>query len=158
MPKEGSCRICEFFQKPYRQSEKETFNKLVREGVSLRRLEVFFQALNLKVKKDAINSHLHKCMSTEVSTQREIEKETKKEGIRRIGKRVKDFLIKPDLPKIEECSHTVTVHYFDVSSEMVITECKLCGKILGSQDPERSELERDRDPRNLVIYRSLRKE
>lgn len=157
MPRSGYCRICQFFRKPYRRSEKEIFEKLVREGTSLRRLEVFFQALNLKVRKDAINSHIHNCMSVEASTQRQIEKGIKREGLKSMGKKLTGFFIpKKETPTFpESCPHTQTISFFDLRSERVLTKCKMCGKLLtGSADPHEKPKNRRRD---LIIYGSLRK-
>jgi len=157
MPKSGYCRICQFFRKPYRSSEKETFQKLVREGCSLRRLEVFFQALNLKVRKDAINSHIHNCMSIEASTQRQIEKGIKREGLKSISRKLGGFFIpKKEEPMIPtECPHTVTIPFFDLSSERVHVRCRQCGKVLyGSADPHKKQKRRRKD---LIVYGSLKK-
>ena len=156
MPRSGYCRICRFFGKPYRQSEKETFEKLVREGTSLRRLEVFFLALNLKVRKDAISNHIKKCMSLEVSEQRTIEKEIQK-GKVTIGQKVKGFFIRPKEEPIipTECPHTVTIPFFDLSSERVRVRCRQCGKVLsGSVDPHKKQKRRRKD---LIVYGSLKK-
>ncbi|NIO37387.1 hypothetical protein GTO27_06755 [Candidatus Bathyarchaeota archaeon] len=139
----------------YRQSEKETFEKLVREGTSLRRLEVFFQALNLKVKKDAINSHIHSCMNIEASTQREIEKGIKRGSLKSVGRKLGGFFIKPkEEPQIPKaCSHEVTEPFFDLCSEKVRVRCRQCGKVLpGSADPDKKQKRRRRD---LIIYGSL---
>jgi len=155
MPKSGYCRICQFFGKPYRQNEKETFEKLVREGTSLRRLEVFFQALNLKVRKDAISNHIKKCMNLEVSEQRRIEKELARE--KGFGQKVKGFFIRlkedPILPA--ECPHTNTENFFDLGSERVLTRCRKCGEIFsGSFGPHKKKTKKRND---LLILESLRK-
>lgn len=150
------CRICKFFDKPYRQNEKRIFEKLVREGKSLRKLETFFEALSVKANKDTIARHIRH-MNLDVSTQRRIEKQLKKEktskGIRRIGKRVKELFIRPT-EVIEECPHTVCIPFYDIASEQVYPMCRKCGKILGrGRDPHESENKR----RNLEIYRRLRR-
>ena len=118
---------------------------------------MFFQALNLKVKKDAINSHIHSCMSIEVSAQREIEKGIKRGSLKSIGRKLGGFFIRPkEEPQIPKaCSHEVTEPFFDLSSERVHVRCRQCGKVLsGSEDPHKKKR---RDHRNLVIYGSLRK-
>ena len=160
MPKEGFCKICKFFDKPYRQNERRIFQKLVREGASLRRLEVFFEALSLKVRKDTINSHIHKCMNPDIRTQRIYEKDIKREktskGIRRVSQRVKEFFVKPTVI-IEECPHSQTEPFYDVNSEQVYARCQKCGQILGhGLDPHEIE-KRQNKRRNLEILRRLSK-
>lgn len=132
-------------------SERETFNKLVREGVSLRRLEVFFSALGLKVKKDTIASHIYN-MGVEVKEQRKLEKAIK------LGHRVRDFFTKPEATNQTKCKHLRTEYFFDINSEKVCTKCLDCGAVLDSGiDPEEN-LERMNGPdRNLKIWRSLQK-
>ena len=156
MPKSGYCRICQFFRKPYRQSEKEIFEKLVREGTSLRRLEVFFQALNLRVRKDAISNHIKKCMNLEVSEQRRIEKELAKEkGLRELGRKISGFFIKPKLEELpKKCPHTATTSFQSFHDGNIYTKCLECGKILGSFDPHSKKTKRKND---LLILESLRK-
>ncbi len=159
MPKKGFCRICQFFHKPYRQSEKETFEKLVREGTSLRRLEVFFQALNLKVRKDAISNHIKKCLNLEISEQRRIEKELAKgRGLSGVGRKLGGFFIRPKEDPIlaTECPHAYTENFFDLKSERVLTRCKKCGEILsGNFDPHKEKTKRKN---NLLLWESLRHE
>jgi hypothetical protein len=154
VPKMGYCRICSFFEKPYRRSEKETFEKLVRENVSLRRLEIFFTALNLRVKKDAIASHIHKCMGIEVEQQRAAEKNIKK-GIEAI-KKIKDWFITPEPPMLPECRHLRAYRFFDVGNEVVVEKCLDCGKILGSYSLERGQVQDHY--KNLRIYEALRRD
>jgi hypothetical protein len=156
MPKIGYCRICKFFEKPYRQSEKENFEKLVREGVSLRRLEVFFAALSLRVRKDAIASHIHNCMGIEVKEQRELEKDGQREGLQRIGKTLREFFLPLKAnPEASECLHLNTIPFFDMQTEEVYERCQSCGKVLtGSKDPHSTPRTEKKD---LLILESLRK-
>ena len=152
------CKICRFWRdRRYLISEKEQFEKLAREGVSLRKLEIYFQALHFTVKKNAISSHIKNCMNIQVSQQRGIEKSIKKEGIKKLGKKLGGFFIpkkkEPMIPT--ECPHTVTIPFFDLSSERVHVRCRQCGKILfGSADPHKKQKRRRKD---LIVYGSLRK-
>jgi len=152
------CRICRFFQKyPYKLSEKELFEKKCREGTSLRKLELLLEAYGLKAKKDLIAKHIKVCMNVQVAQQREIEKEIKKKGIRAVGQKLRQFFVKPELPKTLECEHLRTTQFFDMGREEVFIKCLDCGKILGSYDPEENERRMERDPRNVILYNALRK-
>ena len=150
------CKICRFFEKPYRKSEQMTFEKLAREGCSLRKLEIFFLALNFKANKDSINKHIKVCMGVDVSTQRIIEKDIKREGIRGIPRRVKEFFIRPTEIIPKGCPHSVTIPFYDVASEQVYARCQRCGEVLkGSIDPHEIEKRKKKDPRNKILYWSL---
>ena len=105
----------------------------------------------------AINSHIHNCMSVEASTQRHIEKGIKREGLKSIGRKLGGFFIpkKKEPMILTECPHTVTVPFFDLSSERVHVRCRQCGKVLsGSVDPHKKQKRRRKD---LIVYGSLKK-
>lgn len=159
MPRRGYCRICKYWNDyPYKVSERELFNKKVREGTSLRKLELLLEAYGLKARKDLIRTHIKNCMNLEVSEQRRIEKELAKgKGLKSIGKKLGGFFIpKKEEPMIPtECPHSMTVPFFDLGSERVHVRCRQCGKVLsGSADPHKKQKRRCRD---LIIYGSLRK-
>ena len=155
MPK--GCRICRFWEKySYRVSERELFEKKVRESTSLRKLELLLESYGLKAKKDLINRHIHDCMGIEAKEQREQEKEIKTEGIRN---RVKEFFIRPqELPQTEKCEHLRTESFWDISSERVHCRCLDCGEILGfGVDAQDNTRRMEKDSRNLIIYGALKK-
>ena len=156
MPIEGYCRICEFWKRyPYRVSERELFNKKVREGTSLRKLELLLEAYGLKAKKDLIRKHISVCMNTEVSEQRRFEKVLQK--TKDMGHKAKEFFIRPQPFQPPKCPHTLTETFFSVPHEGLFVKCKMCGKLLSRipVDPEELEKRQRKDPRNLIIYRSL---
>ena len=156
MPRNKGCRICKFWDKyPYRISDKELFEKKIREGTSLRKLELLLEAFGLKARKDLINRHIHECMDTEVHTQRRIEKKLK-QGI---GKRIQEYFTRPREEDPLECPHTLQIPFFDILDEQVKSRCQLCGKIISNYgiDPHETRTRQLRDPRNRLIYDSLRR-
>lgn len=167
------CRICKFFEDyPYKLSEKELFEKKAREGTSLRQLSLLLEAYNLKANKDTISKHIKVCMGIDVSTQRAIEKDIKKEGIRAIGRKVKEFFVRPSEVVPLECPHNrIRLEYgtpiahntgraIEIpldSSEKVKVVCSECGKVLDEIDPEEVERRKRKglDHYDYAIYRSL---
>jgi hypothetical protein len=149
------CKICDYFKNGYRKNDEENFKKLVAENVSLRRLEIFFKALNYPVQKDTIRKHiLH--METSVKEQRETEKSLKKEETKGTVNKIKDFFIRPDLPvpsKVE-CTHLNSRKTWNLATETVDEYCSSCGKLLGSYSPEEARSNPDRDS---WLYRGLRR-
>lgn len=156
MPRHGYCRICEYWRAhPYKVSERELFNKKVREGTSLRKLELLLEAYGLKAKKDLINKHIQECMGLEAKAQRNIEKSIQREGLKRVTRRVKSFFVRPKLEELpKECSHTVTTSFLSMHDGNIYTKCLECGKILGSFDPHKKKTKRKND---LLILESLGK-
>jgi len=158
MPRQGYCRICEFWKTYlYKVSERELFTKKAREGTSLRKLELLLEAYGLKARKDLIRTHIKNCMNLEVSEQRRIEKQLAKgKGLKSIGKKLGFFIPKKEEPMIPtECPHTVTIPFFDLSSERVHVRCRQCGKVLsGSADSHKKQKRRRKD---LIVYGSLKK-
>lgn len=157
MPK--GCRICQFWERyPYRVSERELFEKKAREGVSLRKLELLLEAYGLKAKKDLISKHIKVCMNLEVSEQRQIEKQIKKEktGISKITEKISKFFIKPEvvIPERQECLHLITTKIWNFEKEGVDEFCTQCGEHLGFYEVEDGRPRRDSD---IVLWGALRK-
>lgn len=153
------CRICRFFEKyPYKRNDKTFFETKARQGASLRKLELLLESYGLKAKKDLINKHLKECLGFE--TERKIEREAKKSrGVRGIPKKVKKFFVRHSEVIPQGCPHSVTVPFFSPPHERVFVKCKMCGKILTPYgiDPEEAEKRQSKDPRNKIIYASLRR-
>lgn len=147
------CRICAFWEKyPYRLNDRLFFEKKCREGTSLRKLELLLESYGIRAKKDLISKHIRVCMNVQVSQQREIEKGIKKEGIKRVGKKLRNFFIRPEEPKLPQaCKHVATESFYDISSERIFTRCKICKALLGSADPE----EKNNKRKSEAIWRSL---
>jgi hypothetical protein len=152
------CQICRFFsEKPYRNLEKEFFEKKAREGVSLRELSLLLESYGLKIGKDAISKHIRECLPSEIREQREAEKERKakesKSLFKKIGFKIKDF-VSPQ--GVQECSHNQGwIEYFDLLHEEVVRLCSSCRKEILRYDPEEDSRRIETNPRNMRIYESL---
>lgn len=154
-----NCRICKFWKKyPYKLSEKHFFEAKVREGCSLRKLEVLLESYGIKAKKDLINRHIKNCMGSEVLGQRLSEKELLKEKREGFTGKLRRFFNRPLPVPIPKCEHLVTENFFDMYKEVVRTRCKDCGKVLsGSIDPN-SKSKRNttyRDYKSQIILEAL---
>lgn len=159
MAKKGYCRICEFWNKyPYKISDQEFFEAKCRQGISLRKLELLLESYGLKAKKDLINKHIHECLG--IAREREIEKEVKRKTI---GRKLRNFFVKPEPSLPKGCEHRRTKYSFEhnystkTSDGLVHVICLDCGAVVSKFDPELQERSMRRDPRNLVIYESLRR-
>ena len=98
------------------------------------------------------------CEGIEVKQQRGFERSLRKKGKDAIEK-LKEFFKPQKLPASSEgCEHLRTTQFYDIASEKVFTRCSDCGAILGiGIDPEENERRMEKDPRNLIIYESLRR-
>lgn len=143
------CKICEFFN--HVKWEKANFEKKVREGSSLRILEAYLEGLGCKCSLKTISKHISKCMGVEVKEQRKIERSLLK--AKKPFQKLREFFIKPELPKTSECEHKRTTHFFSLVEEKVKIKCLECGLILGDYEPERNE--RNTNPRELLVLESL---
>jgi len=152
-----NCRICKFFRKyPYKLSEKHFFEKAVREGKSLRKLEFLLQSYGVGAKKDLINRHIKECMSSEVSSQRQSEKGILKEKRGGFTGKLRSIFNRPLPVLIPKCEHKFTESFFDVYKEVVRTKCKDCGKVLsGSVNPNIASKKREKNYANWVVLEAL---
>ncbi len=142
-----NCRICKFFRKyPYKISEKEFLEKAIREGKSLRKLELLLESYGIKAKKDLISKHIKECMSSEVLGQRLDEKQRKRKGV--VGKL--KHIFKPYTKPQVECTHpkNARVAWMDQNTGNIAVQCSRCKTILGTYNPSKS---------NSLIRKSYRR-
>lgn len=148
------CKICKYFSEghgKYRLSEKEIFEKKIRENVSLRELSKYLEySCRLKVSHTLIRNHIKNCMSKDVQLQREAEDRVQKAN-RSIKKRVKNFFFRQDEQVSPGCKHLNTFNWFEQGQ--VWTRCKDCNEILGKNDPQ--EKSRNSREKNLIILEAL---
>jgi len=155
LPRHGYCRICEFFKKyPYKLNDKTFFEAKAKQGASLRKLELLLESYGCRSRKDLINKHLKECLGI-TREDRQIEKDLKHKGIRKVGQKISGFFIRSKLEELpKKCPHSFTTSFQSLHDGNIYTKCKDCGKILGSFDPHRKKTKKRN---NLLILESLRK-
>jgi len=157
MVKNKPCRICRFFKKyPYKISEQEFLLKAIREGKSLRNLELLLASYGIKAKKDLINRHIKECLGIEIQSQRKAEKIQKKGILGKLG----HIFNKPSPIMKPSCQHIRTESFWDSSSESVRCKCLDCKMLLsGSRDPNSDSRIRKgyRKYRNEVVLEALQR-
>jgi hypothetical protein len=95
-------------------------------------------------------------MDMEAQTQRQIEKAKSKKPIEFIQK-LKQIFGKEQPLTPKECQHIRTIPVFDLASERVHVRCVDCNRTLGDFDVEANEKRMEKDPRNWIIYESLKR-
>lgn len=133
--------------------KKTFFEEKVKMNLSLRKLQIYLEALGLEVDPKTISRHIKECMPIKVREQRKVEKLAKK--VKSPFQKLSKFFINPDLAIPKECEHLSTRKQFNMSTEELDEYCLQCGKLLASYPIERSERQ---DPRkNQILYVALKR-
>lgn len=153
LTEKGYCKVCSFYTGC--SWLRGAFEKRVREGYSLRRLQSFCEGQGLECDTKTLSKHIKNCMGLEVREQRKIEKALRKvkDPLKRVWK-LKDFF-RPESTPQTECPHLATTKEFRIDLELVEERCSHCGKVLGHYSVERAERQDRR--KNMVIYTSLKR-
>ena len=158
MTKLGFCKICAFWKKNFFMvSQREHFEKRVRETLSLAKLCILLEGYGLEVSRETVRNHILNHMTLEISEQRKYERENiLARGVKKVRQK---FWIKPEeitsLPQTCEHPRHKQFQYYDLNLERVQVFCGVCKKLLYSFDPEQDSRRMNKNPRNLAILESL---